>query len=118
MHFKKAADAFFGIFGGIQDGGAFCQGSAIDADIGETSDIGVCDDLKGEGGEGIVVIGVNEDLFVTVNGRGLSLTAVERRGKPIDDGVEKLLYAFIFKGGAAEDGIEFVGDRPLCGWQR
>ena len=92
-------------FVGVIHAHAVHQLAAEDTDEGLLTDVGVVDELEGQGGERLVLRGVAlAGLFLVVRIVSDDGAEVLGRGQVIDDGVEQQLDAFVLIGRAAEHG--------------
>ena len=87
------------------------EGAGVDTGEDDLAHVLVGHDLEGEGGEGLLVVGVADDGGVGLIGdRG----DVQRAGQVADDGVEEDLDALVLEGGAAEGGHDGAADAALA----
>ena len=89
------------------------EGAGVDADEGETADVSIGLDLKGQTGERRVDLRLPDFRLVGVGVDPGNGTTVERRGKEIDDGIKQGLDAFVAQAGAGKNGNDGVGAGSL-----
>ena len=111
LNLDEATDALTLAGAGVIDGIAFTNDAGIDAEENEFSDELIGPEFEGQRGELRVVGGGNfDDSLVVFRIHAGSERDVEGGRKVVDDGVEKILNAFVLESGAAGDGDEFVCD--------
>ena len=110
MDLDEAADAFALVGAGIVNGIALGELAGVNAEENEFADEGIAPEFEGEGAEFPVVIRNDFDGLGGVGVLSFGRRDVERAGEVVDDGINKVLDAFIFECGSAGDGDEFVGD--------
>ena len=113
VHLEDATQALAVVLDGVIDVGAGLGLAGVHADVGELADEGVGHDLEGEGGEGLLGVGM-ADLVLTLRALAVDLGDVERAGQVVDNGVEQLLDALVLVGGTHEDGVELAGEDALA----
>ena len=69
--------------------------------------------LNAKAARGCIIIGRQEDFFIGVEVVRFDVASVERRRHPVDNGIEKLLDPFVFKGRSARTGLNLLLQTPL-----
>ena len=110
VHLQDTADTLSLLLGGVQNGRAGVQQAGVNADKGQTANVGVRSDLKGQCGEGCVVVCGTLVLLAGVRVDALDGGDVQGGGHEVDNGVEQLLHALVAVRGTAGDGNQQVLD--------
>ena len=114
VHLQNPADALSLPLGGVEHGGAGVQHAGVHADEGQTAHIGVGGNLKGQGGEGGLVVGGTLVLVAGVGVHALDGGDVQGGGHVVHDGVQELLDPLVPVGGAAGHGDQQVLNGALA----
>ena len=98
LNADQAADALRLASAWVVDRIAFADDAGVNAEENEFTDEFVCPEFEGERGEFRVVGGWDfDDALVIIWVHSFGEWDIERRRKVIDDGVEEVLNAFVFK---------------------
>ena len=103
MHFQQASDTLALAGADVQHAVAALELAGIDANECQLADERVGHDLEGQGGKGLLVVGLAGLFFVSVGIRSHDVRNVKRRGQKINHGIEQRLHAFVLERGAADD---------------
>src|SRR2546422_270339 len=117
MHLQDTADPFLLAFIRIVDIGPRGEGSGVHTEVGQLADIGVCDDLEGERGEGFVRIRTALRRCPLPGRIAPFHSVLVHRGRQvIDDGIQQRLHALLAD--QVDDTLEAVlsPDRQLNGY--
>ena len=114
VHAQNAADALALALGGVVDVTARLQAARIDAEEGQLAHEGVGHDLKGQGAEGLLVVGLALDYFVGSLFGSLHRGNVQRGGQKVHNRIQQRLHALVAVAGAAQDGRKRAGDGGLA----
>ena len=113
---QDAADPFALVLDRVVNVAAGGQFARIDADECLLADVGVVDDLEGQGGERLLGRGLARDRFFRiVEVAADDDAAVDGRGQVIDHGVEQQADALVLEGGAAEYRGDAQGQDGVAG---
>ena len=102
VHLEDAANALLLLLGGVEHGGTGVQHAGVYTHKGQTAHEGIGGDLKGQGGEGGVVIGMTLILFLGIGINTLDGRNVHGRGHIVHDGVQQLLNTLVAVRGTAD----------------
>src|SRR3989449_2952514 len=113
MHLQDTADQFLLAFIRIVDIGARGEGSGVHTEVGQLADIGVCDDLEGERGEGFVRIRTALRRCPLPGRIAPFHSVLVHRGRQvIDDGIQQRLHALVAERRSGQHRHQFSGQRP------
>ena len=114
MHLQDAADALLLVLGAVEHGGTGGELAGVHTEEGQAAHVGVGHNLKGQGGEGRVVVGGTLVLLVGVGVHTLDGRDVQRGGHEVHDGIQQLLDALVAVRGTAGHGNQQVLDGALA----
>ena len=109
VHEEDAADPLLLAGAGVEHRAALLELARVDPEVGELA-VGIGDDLEGEGGEGLVDVGLALELLLALRVHAVGGRQVERRRHVVDDGVEQGLDALVLERRAGEHRHEAVVD--------
>src|SRR4051812_31391050 len=114
VHLVDLADPLLAVLGAVEHRGPGVEPAGVDADVGELAQVLVGLDLEGQRRERLVLVGVPEDLGLTVERGADDGLDVQRAGQVVGDGVEHGLDALVLERRAGQDRVHLARDRRLA----
>src|SRR4051794_4654122 len=114
VHLIDLADPLLAVLGAVEHRGPGVEPAGVDADVGELAQVLVGLDLEGQRRERLVLVGVPEDLGLTVERGADDGLDVQRAGQVVGDGVEHGLDALVLERRAGQDRVHLARDRRLA----
>ena len=105
VHLEDPAHPLLLVLGGVGDRRTLGQRARVDPDVGQLAHVGVRHHLEGQGGEGLLVVGVALFYLLGVVGADpLGGGEIERAGQVVHHGVEHGLDTLVLEGRPAQHG--------------
>ena len=111
LNLDEAADALALVCAWVVNGVAFGELAGVNAEENEFSNERIAPELESERAELGVVVRDGFHGLAVVRVLSLGWGNVERAGEVVQHSINEVLNAFVFEGGSAGDGHEFIGNR-------
>src|SRR4051794_38289411 len=114
VHLVDLADPLLAVLGAVEHRGPGVELAGVHADVGQLAEVLVGLDLESQRRERLALVGVPQDLGLTVERGADDRLDVQRAGQVVDDRVQHGLYALVLERGAGDDRVHLAGDGGLA----
>ena len=102
VHLQQATEALFLAGTHVENLIALVERARVDAEVGQSADVGIAHDLERQRGERLIVGRLAFDRLA-FGGLAGHRRQINRRRQVVDDGVEQRLHALVLERGAVQD---------------